>query len=404
MGASKLAPVITRHTQAERVNVERMRANAIEAAEQCGILSLPEIAEPHAVRRGAGRARAGTGAGVLRRGCAAGRPIEVLSRTAAGRRDSFAMTAGITDAADTGYIRRLLMVGPEGGFSEDERQTLLARPNTLRLGLGPRILRADTAAVAALALVQAVLGDWRLIPKRGTGFRIRSACRRVSRDRLQMRRFDRRSPCIAAEPLAPCRRLYSWDFLGGRFHGRIRARRSRAGFGAGCRHFRRKPRRQSARNEFLPVRPALRRRRCRCARTPALPARSQAGSPKRKAGSGIPRCRSSASRTCARSRSGPGTTRSIPRRFCQGDALINDGTRHADLLLRSARTPACSASPGVSNGAWSGSTATGPTTRPARPRALRRGPARSARRSDILFLKCSHWSASLSSPLSDVVE
>ncbi|MGZ5897355.1 MAG: RsmE family RNA methyltransferase, partial [Xanthobacteraceae bacterium] len=53
-----------------------------------------------------------------------------------------------------------VIIGPEGGFSDDERQMLLARPNTIRLNLGPRILRADTAGVAALAVVQAVLGDW----------------------------------------------------------------------------------------------------------------------------------------------------------------------------------------------------------------------------------------------------
>jgi 16S rRNA (uracil1498-N3)-methyltransferase len=141
MGVARLAPVMTRHTQAERVNVERMRANAIEAAEQCGILRLPEIAAPVAL-------------------------ADALADLAPERLLVFCdEDAPIADpvaalAAAVGAAALAVLVGPEGGFAAEERDMLFARPNTVRLALGPRILRADTAAVAALALVQAVLGDW----------------------------------------------------------------------------------------------------------------------------------------------------------------------------------------------------------------------------------------------------
>jgi 16S rRNA (uracil1498-N3)-methyltransferase len=141
MGASLLQPVLTRHGQVTRVNLERMRANAIEAAEQCGILSLPEI-----------------------------RPLSplpaLLGSWDSGRRLVFcdeAAEVGNPIAALAGLPRSPLavLVGPEGGFADEERAALLKLPNVVRLSLGPRILRGDTAAVAALALVQAVIGDWR---------------------------------------------------------------------------------------------------------------------------------------------------------------------------------------------------------------------------------------------------
>jgi 16S rRNA (uracil1498-N3)-methyltransferase len=142
MGVGRLVPVMTRHTQAERVNVERMRANAIEAAEQCGVLRLPEIEEP----------------APLARALAAIEPTRLLvfCDEDAPVADPIAALAAASSASSLAVL-----VGPEGGFSEDERSTLLARRPSARLALGPRILRADTAAVAALALVQAVLGDWR---------------------------------------------------------------------------------------------------------------------------------------------------------------------------------------------------------------------------------------------------
>jgi 16S rRNA (uracil1498-N3)-methyltransferase len=140
MGVSRLQPVLTRHGQVARVNLQRMRANAIEAAEQCGILSLPDIEEPVALAR-------------------------LLAEREPGRLLVFCdEDAGLTNpvAALTGLSRAPLavLVGPEGGFAEDERASLLKLPNVVRLSLGPRILRADTAAVAALTLVQALLGDW----------------------------------------------------------------------------------------------------------------------------------------------------------------------------------------------------------------------------------------------------
>ena len=142
MGVARLAPVITRHTQAERVNLERMRANAIEAAEQCGILRLPEIAAPVALAD----ALAALAPERLLIFCDEDAPIA----------DPVAALAAAPSAAALAVL-----VGPEGGFAAEEREMLLARPNIVRLALGPRILRADTAAVAALALVQTVLGDWR---------------------------------------------------------------------------------------------------------------------------------------------------------------------------------------------------------------------------------------------------
>jgi 16S rRNA (uracil1498-N3)-methyltransferase len=143
LGASKLQPVITRHTQVSRVNVERMRANAVEAAQQCGILALPDCAEPLAFAATLEHLDAGR----LLIFC--DEETEVKDPVAALRQ------------AGRGDVPLAVLIGPEGGFSEDERAALLKRPNTVRLSLGPRILRADTAAVAALALVQAVLGDWR---------------------------------------------------------------------------------------------------------------------------------------------------------------------------------------------------------------------------------------------------
>ena len=144
MGVSRLQPVLTRHTQAERVNTARMRANAVEAAEQCGILTLPAIGEPMTLTV----AVSGLETDRLLAFC--DEDAEVASPLAA--------LAGAREAAGRGLA---VLIGPEGGFADDERAMLLRRPRVLRLALGPRILRADTAAVAALALVQATLGDWR---------------------------------------------------------------------------------------------------------------------------------------------------------------------------------------------------------------------------------------------------
>ena len=142
MGVAALQPVITRHTQAERVNTERMRANSIEAAEQCGVLRLPEVREPIKLAAAFG------GWDVRRRLIFADESAPIASPIAALQ----SLPAGGPLA---------LLVGPEGGFEETERQMLNSLPFVLPISLGPRILRADTAAVAALALLNAVLGDWR---------------------------------------------------------------------------------------------------------------------------------------------------------------------------------------------------------------------------------------------------
>jgi 16S rRNA (uracil1498-N3)-methyltransferase len=142
MGASRLQPVLTRHTQVSRVNVERMRANVIEAAEQCGILSLAEVAEPVALDRFLEKRETSRLLVFCDEAAGIGNPIEALQQ-------GLSATEGID-----------VVIGPEGGFAEEERALLLRQPRTLRLSLGPRILRADTAGVAALALVQAALGDW----------------------------------------------------------------------------------------------------------------------------------------------------------------------------------------------------------------------------------------------------
>jgi len=142
MGASRLQPVLTRFTQIARVNGERMRANVIEAAEQCGILSLACVADPvplsryiEARKRDRLLIFCDEAAEVLH-------PLETLEQ---GRNGG----CGVD-----------ILIGPEGGFADEERELLLSEPRVIRLSLGPRILRADTAGVAAMALVQAVIGDW----------------------------------------------------------------------------------------------------------------------------------------------------------------------------------------------------------------------------------------------------
>jgi 16S rRNA (uracil1498-N3)-methyltransferase len=141
MGVARLRPVLTRRTNAERVNLERMRAHAIEAAEQCGILRLPEIFAPQKLDRAIAE-------------WDAGRPLVFCDEDS---EDScpFTQLARIPP----GPIA--VLVGPEGGFDPEERELLASRPFVTRISLGPRILRADTAAVAVLALANAVLGDWR---------------------------------------------------------------------------------------------------------------------------------------------------------------------------------------------------------------------------------------------------
>lgn len=141
MGVHRLRPILTRRTTPERVNLERMRANAIEAAEQCGILTIPEVIEPQKL-------------------------ASVLADWEPGRHLIFC-DEGAEELNPIAALKTLtpgplaVLIGPEGGFDPAERELLISKPYTLRLSLGPRILRSDTAAVAALAIVNATVGDWR---------------------------------------------------------------------------------------------------------------------------------------------------------------------------------------------------------------------------------------------------
>ncbi len=141
MGAGALRPVVTRRTQVARLNAERMAANAIEAAEQCGLLVLPSLREP--VPLDAALA-----------GWDADRAL-VFCDEEAGPADPGRQLRSLARGTPCAVL-----IGPEGGFDPAERAALLAMPQAVRVSLGPRILRADTAAVAALALVQAAIGDW----------------------------------------------------------------------------------------------------------------------------------------------------------------------------------------------------------------------------------------------------
>jgi 16S rRNA (uracil1498-N3)-methyltransferase len=140
MGAGVLQPVVTQHTQVTKLGTDRLQANATEAAEQCGILAIPPVREPMKLER-------------------------LLAEWEPGRRMIFCdEDAGMNNplpALQAVEERSLaLLVGPEGGFSDAERRQLRALPFVTAIPLGPRILRADTAAVAALAVLQATVGDW----------------------------------------------------------------------------------------------------------------------------------------------------------------------------------------------------------------------------------------------------
>ena len=141
MGAGVLRPVMTQHVQGKITSLDRLQANVIEAAEQCGVLSIPAVEAPARLK-------------------------DILETWPPGRRIIFCdegdqsqnplpILAGITET------KLALLIGPEGGFSEEERQLLRALDFVTAIPLGPRILRADTAAVAAMAVIQAAIGDWR---------------------------------------------------------------------------------------------------------------------------------------------------------------------------------------------------------------------------------------------------
>ncbi len=144
MGAGIIQPVMTRYTQVSHLKLERMRANAIEAAEQCEVLNVPEIPEQTSLGQLLATWSEIHGDRkliVADEEEAAGSPIEVLTALEGQRLG--------------------LLIGPEGGFAEEERALLRDQAFTVPISLGPRILRADTAAVAALAVIQSTIGDWR---------------------------------------------------------------------------------------------------------------------------------------------------------------------------------------------------------------------------------------------------
>ncbi len=140
LGAGTIEPVMTQRTQASRVNLERMQANIIEAAEQCGVLSVPHLVEPAPLAKRLADFEKGGTIVFCDEDAPVADPVAALK------------------ALKPGPVA--VVIGPEGGFDPKERQMLMGLPGCLRLSLGPRILRADTAAMAALTLVQAVLGDW----------------------------------------------------------------------------------------------------------------------------------------------------------------------------------------------------------------------------------------------------
>jgi 16S rRNA (uracil1498-N3)-methyltransferase len=140
MGAGVLQPVITQRTQVSRIGTERIEANVIEAAEQCGVLAIPQTREPA--------------------------KLEKLLEGWDNQRRLIFCDEGHDTHNPLPLLQTLprgplgVLIGPEGGFSDQERETLHKLPFVTAIPLGPRILRADTAAVAALALIQATIGDW----------------------------------------------------------------------------------------------------------------------------------------------------------------------------------------------------------------------------------------------------
>jgi len=142
LGVARLVPVVTRRTIVDRLNLDRLRAHAIEAAEQCERSALPELAEPAKLEA-------------------------ILKTWPADRALYFADEGGgtpLAEAARPGPAS--ILIGPEGGFTDDERQAIRELAQAVPVSLGPRILRADTAALAAVALWMAKAGDWSVGPAR----------------------------------------------------------------------------------------------------------------------------------------------------------------------------------------------------------------------------------------------
>jgi 16S rRNA (uracil1498-N3)-methyltransferase len=140
LGARRLRPVMTQRTIAERVNTDRMKANAIEAAEQCNLVFVPEVLDPVPLFK-------------LLAAWEPQRHLIYCDETAS-RNDPIIGLKNVSPPA-------AVLVGPEGGFTNEERQHLKSLSFVTAISLGPRIMRADTVAIAALAVVQATIGDWK---------------------------------------------------------------------------------------------------------------------------------------------------------------------------------------------------------------------------------------------------
>lgn len=151
LGAARILPVQTRHTNSERIRQDRLQAHAVEAAEQCGATWVPQVADLQHLDRLLSKWPEDRALIWCDEASASAPP----SPPRGGGRGGAPSPSGLPPAPAA------ILIGPEGGFSADEAAKLRARPNVTPLSLGPRILRADTAAVAALTLWQAASGDWR---------------------------------------------------------------------------------------------------------------------------------------------------------------------------------------------------------------------------------------------------
>ena len=139
LGARRLRPVMTSRTVAERVNLDRMRANVVEAAEQCNLVHVPEVLEPEKLEK-------------VLANWEKGRSLVYCDETMVDRNPLQSLKTLRTPTA--------VLIGPEGGFTGEEKVLLESKAFVIPISLGPRVMRADTAAIAALTLVQALAGDW----------------------------------------------------------------------------------------------------------------------------------------------------------------------------------------------------------------------------------------------------
>lgn len=144
LGVSHIVPVMTRRTNAGRVNTDRLHANAVEAAEQCERLDVPTHTEPVKLEK-------------LLADWPEGRRLMFCDEDLSGR----SAVEALRETAGSATGPWGILIGPEGGFDDAERAMIRRMPQTVTVSLGPRILRADTASMAAVALWQAAIGDWK---------------------------------------------------------------------------------------------------------------------------------------------------------------------------------------------------------------------------------------------------